>query len=240
MPRQPGGSATPSSRFRLATKQGGGLRQRCRCWRGCTKRTSPSVPAARNHRTRRPRSGGDPERGHDHEARCTAPARFALPDETRQRPSGQQGEESRKPTAGLERDIVRVGGIAGAGGQGRALGPSELDIVVRPLAGTRGRLVKHVNHEVRLFHAKSMISVRLVRRARKAEAVKERMKNAAGRHACKRSRSLPWSVRRWCARYRLGPTDAGARSARWAWGTGRLDQSAGGSSGHVPAAAGRA
>jgi hypothetical protein len=102
-----------------------------------------------------------------------------------------------------------------------AFAAHDLDMVVRPLNGTRGRLLTHLNHEVRLFHTKSMISVRGWCEGSKTEAL-SRMKTllcarlaAQGKPAAER----PPVVRR----YRLGPSTL-VRDQRTGRSTGRLDQ----------------
>jgi peptide chain release factor 2 len=123
----------------------------------------------------------------------------------------------------LDRDVVRVEVLLAPAVE-PTFAPGELDIVVRPLTGARGRLLAHLNHEVRLFHTPSLVSVRGWCEGSKAEAL-DRMKmilsarlkaqNASPQEAPGR----PPVVRR----YRLGPSTL-VRDQRTGRSTGRLDQ----------------
>jgi ATP-dependent Clp protease ATP-binding subunit ClpC len=127
---------------------------------------------------------------------------------------------SRSEAGKMERDVVRVEVLPAPAAE-PAFAAHDLDMVVRPLNGTRGRLLTHLNHEVRLFHTKSMISVRGWCEGSKTEAL-SRMKTllcarlaAQGKPAAER----PPVVRR----YRLGPSTL-VRDQRTGRSTGRLDQ----------------
>jgi ATP-dependent Clp protease ATP-binding subunit ClpC len=201
--------------LRLATKQGGGLDSvpmLARMYQNLAQRRGLEVTVLDD------RAGGDPS-----EDTITllvyGPGAFAL---LANESGAHQVSKGKKQEADgrAERDIVRVE-VLPAPAVEPSFGPSELDIVVRPLVGTRGRLVKHVNHEVRLFHAKSMISVRGWCEGSKAEAV-ERMKMLlAARLQAQTQPAVerPPVVRR----YRLGPTTL-VRDPRTGRSTGRLDQ----------------
>jgi hypothetical protein len=129
-------------------------------------------------------------------------------------------ERKRPESKQLERDVVRVE-VFPAPTTEPSFAPAELDVVVRPLAGARGRLLSHLNHEVRLFHTKSMISVRGWCEGTKAEAL-GRMKTVLCARLAAQTRPAverPPVVRR----YRLGPSTL-VRDQRTGRSTGRLDQ----------------
>src|SRR5581483_4608924 len=117
-----------------------------------------------------------------------------------------------------ERDLLRVE-VLPVPPREPAFAADELVVEVRPLAGARGRLLAHVNHDVRLFHAPTMTSVRGWCEGPKAEAVARMKTLLAARLQAPHPGAAPATVRR----YRLGPTTlvVDARSGRR---TGRLDQ----------------
>ncbi len=139
--------------------------------------------------------------------------------------SGEAGlhpvSRGRQPEAGRpERDVVRVEVWPMPAGE-PTWRADEVQIDVRPLGGVRGRLLAHVNHEVRAFHTPTMASVCLWCAGTRGEAID-------------RARTLLWArlqappaadatrpavVRR----YRLGPS-ALVRDHRTGRSTGRLDQ----------------
>lgn len=122
--------------------------------------------------------------------------------------------------AKLERDVVRVEVLPAPSAETN-FAPGELDTVVRPMPGTRGRLLAHINHDVRLFHTKTMLSVRGWCEGTKAEAL-ERMKTLLSARLQAQSHTTPERppvVRR----YRLGPNTL-VRDQRTGRSTGRLDQ----------------
>jgi ATP-dependent Clp protease ATP-binding subunit ClpC len=136
-----------------------------------------------------------------------------------------QFSKGRKQADGgkLERDVVRVE-VFPAPTTEPSFAPAELDVVVRPLAGTRGRLLTHLNHEIRLFHTKSMISVRGWCEGTKAEAL-GRMKMMLSARLAAHAQSASESVGGGAVvrRYRLGPSTL-VRDQRTGRSTGRLDQ----------------
>jgi ATP-dependent Clp protease ATP-binding subunit ClpC len=139
--------------------------------------------------------------------------------------SGEAGlhslSRSRKADAGRpDRDVVRVEVLPAAAGE-PAWRSEDLQLEVRPLGGVRGRLLAHVNHEVRIFHTPSMLSACCCCEGTRAEAID-------------RARTLLWIRLQAHAtelgpratvvrRYRLGPS-ALVRDHRTGRSTGRLDQ----------------
>jgi len=145
------------------------------------------------------------------------------PDSGRLRSASRERKRPESGDGKLNRDVVRVEVLPAPAGE-PSFAPAELDIVVRPLHAVRGRLIGHVNHDVRIFHAKSMLSVRGWCEGSKAEAL-ERMKMllcarlaAHGQPAQVSAKGGP-VVRR----YRLGPQTL-VRDQRTGRSTGRLDQ----------------
>lgn len=125
----------------------------------------------------------------------------------------KQGSDGRP-----DRDVVRVEVLATPVTEPTFL-PGDLDIVVRPLAHMRGRLLSHLNHDVRIFHTKSLVSVRGWCEGSKAEALDRMKMLLSARLQAKAARERPPTVRR----YRLGPTTL-VRDQRTGRSTGRLDQ----------------
>jgi protein subunit release factor A len=120
----------------------------------------------------------------------------------------------------LHRDVVRVEVLPAPTAEPN-FSSTELDIAVRPLTGVRGRLIAHLNHDVRLFHSKSMVSVRGWCEGTKTEAV-NRMKTLLLARLAAHKQPMPERppvVRR----YRLGPQTL-VRDQRTGRSTGRLDQ----------------
>lgn len=138
-----------------------------------------------------------------------------------------QVSRGRKPDASgrSERDLVRVEVLPAPQGE-PTFAAGEIDVEVRPLSGVRGRLLAHVNHEVRIFHTPTMLSVRGWCDGTKSEAT-ERMKTLlcarlSVQQAAQKAgvtAAPPPTVRR----YRLGPTTL-VRDGRTGRSTGRLDQ----------------
>jgi ATP-dependent Clp protease ATP-binding subunit ClpC len=128
---------------------------------------------------------------------------------------GRKPDEAGRP----ERDLVRVE-VLPVPPRAPTFAADELEVEVRPLTGTKGRLLAHINHEVRIFHVATMTSVRGWCEGTKAEAV-ERMKTllCARLQAARPAPGQPPTVRR----YRLGPTTL-VRDMRSGRTTGRLDQ----------------
>jgi len=133
---------------------------------------------------------------------------------------GPTSRESKRGDAKLERDVIRVE-VLPAPASEPSFAAGELEVVVRPLTGTRGRLVAHVNHEVRLFHTKALISVRGWCDGAKAEAIARMKLLLAARLSAQKQPApeRPPVVRR----YRLGPSTL-VRDHRTGRTTGRLDQ----------------
>jgi len=206
--------------LRLATKQGGGLdgvALLAKMYQNLAHRRGLEVTVLDD------RLGGDPP-----EDTITlliyGPGAFALLANeagVHQFSKGASSRERKRPESKqLERDVVRVE-VFPAPTTEPNFAPGELDIVVRPLAGARGRLLSHLNHEVRLFHTKSMISVRGWCEGTKAEAL-GRMKTVLSARLAAQTRPAverPPVVRR----YRLGPSTL-VRDQRTGRSTGRLDQ----------------
>jgi ATP-dependent Clp protease ATP-binding subunit ClpC len=99
-------------------------------------------------------------------------------------------------------------------------GDEEAQVEIRPLGGTRGRMLAKLNYEVRIFHRPSMLSVRGWCDGNKSDAA-QRMKQIlrARLDAAQIETQKPSVVRR----YRLGPTTL-VRDQRTGKSTGRLDQ----------------
>jgi ATP-dependent Clp protease ATP-binding subunit ClpC len=207
--------------LRLATKQGGGLdgvALLARMYRNLAQRRGLEVTVLDD------RLGGDPPED-TISLLVYGPGAYALlANEAgeHQLSKGPATKEKKRPEpAGkTERDVVRIEVLPAP-----TIEPNfqtgELDVVVRPLAGTRGRLLSHLNHEVRLFHTKSMVSVRGWCEGAKVEAI-SRMKMLLSARLAAQSQPAPERppvVRR----YRLGPSQL-VRDQRTGRSTGRLDQ----------------
>jgi ATP-dependent Clp protease ATP-binding subunit ClpC len=125
--------------------------------------------------------------------------------------------------ARVERDIVRVE-VLPVPGREPSFRPEEVKLEARPLGGLRGRLLAHLNHEVRAFHTPSLTSACCWCEGTKAEAM-DRARTLlwarlqAGACPAAEGAGRPAVVRR----YRLGPS-ALVRDHRTGKSTGRLDQ----------------
>ena len=201
--------------LRLATKQGGGLdgvALLAKMYQHLAHRRGLDVTILDD------RLGGDPPED-TITLQVYGPGAFALL--ANENGVHQLSKGRKQSTDGkLERDIVRVE-VFPAPAVEPSFAPSELDVVVRPLHGTRGRILAHLNHEVRLFHTKSMTSVRGWCEGTKSEAI-ERMKmllTARLESQKQPAAERPPVVRR----YRLGPSTL-VRDQRTGRSTGRLDQ----------------
>jgi ATP-dependent Clp protease ATP-binding subunit ClpC len=129
-----------------------------------------------------------------------------------------QVTRGRKAEGRPERDVVRVE-VLPVPATDPAFAAGELDIVVRPLSATRGRLVGHLHHDVRIFHARSMTSVRGWCDGNKTDAIARMTMLLAARLQAAPAPDRAPVVRR----YRLGPSTL-VRDQRTGRSTGRLDQ----------------
>ncbi len=208
--------------LRLATKQGaglGGVELLARMYQNLALRRGLEVAVFDD------RLGGDPPEDTITLA-VYGPGAFALLANeagVHQLTKGSSSRERKKSESSdgkPARDVVRVE-VLPAPVVEPSFASGELDIVVRPLNATRGRLVSHVNHDVRIFHSKTMLSVRGWCEGSKGEAL-ERMKvllSARLKAQAQQAPERPPVVRR----YRLGPTTL-VRDQRTGRSTGRLDQ----------------
>jgi peptide chain release factor 2 len=204
--------------LRLATRQGGGLdgvALLAKMYQNLAHRRGLDITVIDD------RLGGDPA-----EDTITllayGPGAFALlanESGIHQVTKGRKQDNESRP----DRDIVRVE-VLPAPATEPTFAAHELDIVVRPLTGTRGRLSAHLNHEVRIFHTKSMISVRGWCEGTKAEAL-DRMKMLLSARLQAQKQTTPEAASRppMVRRYRLGPSTL-VRDQRTGRSTGRLDQ----------------
>ncbi len=127
---------------------------------------------------------------------------------------GRKGEGKGAP----ERETIRVEVLPFPAGDVQ-FAPDELQIEVRPPAVERGRLLSKLNHDVRLFHAATMTSVRGWCDGSKAEAIERYKVLLRARLDAQKNPEKPYVVRR----YRLGPTTL-VRDQRTGRSSGRLDQ----------------
>lgn len=198
--------------LRLATKQGGGLDSvalLAKMYRSLAHRRGLEVSVLDD------RQGGDPFED-TITLQLFGPGAFAL---VASEAGVHQFTRGKKQNEGkLERDVVRVE-VLPAPSVEPTFAAADLDIVVRPLSAARGRLLAHLNHEVRIFHTKSMTSVRGWCEGSKAEALTRMKLLLCARLLAAPAKDRPPVVRR----YRLGPTTL-VRDQRTGRSTGRLDQ----------------
>lgn len=134
--------------------------------------------------------------------------------------AGGKDRKRSEKSGKLERDVVRVE-VFPAPTVEANFASSELEIVVRPLTGAKGRLLGNLTHDVRLFHARTMISVRGWCDGTKSEAI-SRMKMILSARLASRGQPAPERAAV-VRRYRLGPSTL-VRDQRTGRTTGRLDQ----------------